>query len=66
MFIVIDSKIVNKVTFIGKQSLRTRKITRIKTKGREKTKAKISKFTEIYIIMQLKIATTLHLVVSGL
>ena len=51
MFIVIDRKIVNKVTFIGKQNLRTRKITRIKTKGREKTKAKISKFSEIYIIM---------------
>lgn len=50
MFIVIDRKIVNKVTFIGNQKLRTRKIKRIKTKKREKTKAKISKFTEIYIM----------------
>ena len=48
MFIVIDREIMNKVTFIRNQNLRTRKIKRIKTKEREKTKAKISKFTEIY------------------
>ena len=42
---------MNMVTFIRNQKLGKRELKRIKTKEREKTKAKISKFTEIYIIM---------------